>query len=1066
VLATAKRAQLTLSQARRLSVATGVVALLALAFVPEGSLADRVALAALIALGFGTALGWLQMQLQGRPVRAQLGQVEARSARTWFLVTIGVLLVAGLAVQTWFQPGTSIAGGDILPPDGTAWLGRVFEPWTWAGSSLGEPSQLPLALPWAVVLGMVHALGGDPATAQRIWYTVLFVGAALGALGLMAALRLGPIAAVVGSVVFVFNPYVVSEVNTYAVYMAAVGLLAALPAVLVAAGTGRLSTWWAAALIAVASPMLGYTFFNPPLVGLILGATLATPLLVGWIDGKHAGVRSFRALLLAVPLLLATSAYWIVPTILHLSGFAGSQLVSLSSWTWTEGRATLRNAFWLNAIWGWSFPEYYPYAPAYDGLLLKVAAFGLPAIAFSAVALQARTRRDQSFGRDRELRLVVAAATVALTLIFISTGTNAPGNTVFDPLYKLPFGWLLREPGRFLMLVALAYALLSAVVVQTLVYRKSVIEYIRYLVLSAGGVQGMVNRQSVVASLRSRRLVNGVFRLAIAPLVLGISLLMGFPLYTGAVVPDSRPGLPPVHVRLPGYWTEMARLVDGLPTQGALLVMPPDDFYQMPYSWGYYGADGFIVEMFHRPVLVPNGQGYSPASSQVMGAVNLTAQSILHRDWRQAETLVRALNTPLVLVRGDIDEGFPGRSIVAPDDLAAALTGAPNFTLVRKIGSLELFSLIGMTTESEVGATFATIDTQTPDLRLLSLLPPNTALVSSESHPGVSNIVQAPPLQLWQATAEGFVWQPTAPLGWAYRIAELDSKTIIPLDHAGVFKAEPSSVHIVYVRDVASNSITVSVPGRIAISNGDFTNGLWGPVGDCYDVNPAQANLRAKVISSGAPRGLPALQLSASFDSACESQSIGWSGGPLVLSLMIHPVQGAAPRICVWEFGPNQCASLPSIANQTGWSVYHASISPDAGTSAIALFLYADAGAPGTRTVNEYADVRVVEVPALPSLTLLSDPTAQSSPSAQLVVLHRSFSNDWVGPISGKHVLVDGMLNGWLIPIGLPEFSAYYKPANVLLAAQWTSLVTLLVLLLFSAGRRVGRYIVARSTKL
>ena len=59
--------------------------------------------------------------------------------------------------------------------------------------------------PWAAVLSIVHSLGGDADMAQRIWYTGLFMGAALGALGLMAALRLGRIAALVGSFVYVLE---------------------------------------------------------------------------------------------------------------------------------------------------------------------------------------------------------------------------------------------------------------------------------------------------------------------------------------------------------------------------------------------------------------------------------------------------------------------------------------------------------------------------------------------------------------------------------------------------------------------------------------------------------------------------------------------------------------------------------------------------------------------------------------------------------------------------------------------------------------------------------------------
>jgi hypothetical protein len=136
----------------------------------------------------------------------------------------------------------------------------------------------------------------------------------------------------------------------------------------------------------------------------------------------------------------------------------------------------------------------------------------------------------------------------------------------------------------------------------------------------------------------------------------------------------------------------------------------------------------------------------------------------------------------------------------------------------------------------------------------------------------------------------------------------------------------------------------------------------------------------------------------------------------------------------------------------------------------LGLYLYADAGDPGVRTVNEYANVQVVEVSALPSFTLLSDPTVQPSPAMQLVVFHSSFSPEWQASIGGTHVLVDGMLNGWLIPAGSHQFSAYYKPANAFSAAQWISLVavaaTLVVCVLFLIVGLVGRYRGTRSSGL
>jgi arabinofuranan 3-O-arabinosyltransferase len=439
-------------------------------------------------------------------------------------------------------------------------------------------------------------------------------------------------------------------------------------------------------------------------------------------------------------------------------------------------------------------------------------------------------------------------------------------------------------------------------------------------------------------------------------------LLVGFPLYTGVVVPDSRPGLPPVHVRMPGYWPEMARFVDALPIQGALLAMPPDDFYQMPYKWGYYGTDTFVVDMFRRPVLLPNAQGYSPASSQLAGAVDLTAQSIVRHDWRQTENLVRALNAPLVLVRGDIDSSFPNRSILDPNDLAAALSAVPNFVLIRQAGPLRLFSLVGATKDTEIGAPFVTTNSATPDLRLLPLVPLNAGLVTHESLQGLANLAEAPQLELWSAGPGELIWRPKSISGSKYEVAELASGTTVSLSGSRDRTVDFSSAKILYQPDSPNNAVTVSLPTRSAISNGDFSGGLWGPVGDCNEVNPAGANINATLIPNAAPGGFSAMQLSASNDSACEFQSLAWRGGPLVLSLLSHSVRGAAPRVCLWEFGPNHCAPLAAIPDRSGWVTYRASVTPDAGTTAISLYLYADAAAIGVRTVSDYANVRVATI--------------------------------------------------------------------------------------------------------
>jgi len=816
--------------------------------------------------------------------------------------------------------------------------------------------------------------------------------------------------------------------------IAALFLLAALPASIIAAGARQLPIVTCAGLIVLAAPMLGYVDFNPPLLGMALGAMIIAPLIAGWVHGADAGWRSLRALGLAFPVLVVASLYWIVEALLFLSIVPSAQLATVSSWSWTEARATIGNAFWLNTTWAWTFPEYFTFAKPYESFPLQFLKFLLPAVAFSALSLARLKPGSADFGRrEKAVRIALAAATGAVIILFLSTGTNPPGNAVFDALYRLPLGWILREPGRFLMVVGLAYAVLFAVVIDELTGNP-----IRFL--SRIGV-------------RSR---SGIYRSATV-LAFAAALPLGFPLLTGSVVPDERPILPSAHVRVPPYWADMARFTDSLQTHGGVLVMPPDDFYQMPYRWGYYGTDDFIVNLFHRPVVVPNGQGYAPASSQLAGAVNLAAQSILHNDWMQMEALVRAMDTPFVLVRRDIDSGFGGRAIIRGDELEKELTAAPNFALVRTIGSLSLFVLVGSTVQLERIATPVTIDSQTPDLRLLPLLSPGTALVSSQPRYGLASVSMAPPLDAWRATSSGLTWLTSLRDGWEYRLASLDSRRIVQIDQTVGFRVTESGADVAYIDTASGKSLAISIGARTVISNGSFDSGVWGPVGDCNAARPLrQAQPSARVVRGGAPGGLPALQLSATADSACETSQLEWRGGQLALSLLVHPIRGGGPRLCIWETGPQRCASIPAIPQRPGWSTYNGSVRIGAGTTSVSLGLYADAS--NGPALIEYADVRVLEVPALPDFALFATPQSQSASKDQLVVDHTTFSYQW-GADRGTHVLIDGMLNGWLVG-SEDEVKVKYLPTNLVRVAQWLSAFpwfAVLSVMVFGWFRRIAR---------
>ena len=178
----------------------------------------------------------------------------------------------------------------MTPVVGTAWLGRLFAPWSWSGSNLGGPAANEANLPFAAVYWLVHALRGSPASLKRIWYTALFVGAAVACYLFLRALRVGPAGSTLGALAYVFNAHVVT-IGTNPVFLAAMVLLPGLPAVVLTTASGRWTLRRGVLLLGASAPLLGYVYLNPPLVFMI-GALLASmPLLVGGLtDGQpHAG---------------------------------------------------------------------------------------------------------------------------------------------------------------------------------------------------------------------------------------------------------------------------------------------------------------------------------------------------------------------------------------------------------------------------------------------------------------------------------------------------------------------------------------------------------------------------------------------------------------------------------------------------------------------------------------------------------------------------------------------------------------------------------------------------------
>jgi hypothetical protein len=910
----------------------------------------------------------------------------------WTLAGLGVF---GLVVaQTWFRSGTVIAGEDIAPPIGTAWIGRIFNTYGWSGSNLGGPQANQDLLPFAALDKIVHLAGGSGALAQRIWLSLLIAGIIVAATALARSLSMSPLAGVCVGIFYLSNPITLTQVGANDVYLTAMVLVAALPALVISYGRGTLKQWQLNLGFVVAAPFVGFIYANPPLVGMLVLTVLVTPLLVWVRFGRDTAVRTWWGLLLAGTLMACASAYWLIPNLLASSSIASGTLSSLSAWAYTESRSTLANGFWLNTTWAWNISEYVPYAHLFRQFPIALVRPLIPLLAFFGLTLRSPGKDQRVLSRST--RLAGLLSVFVLGLILLSNGTRAPGSLIFDPLYHLPYGWLLREPGRFLMVVALGYALLIGLLVDRVSSRVRI--------PSNPTPSGGPNTVGTTRVSWSRWLMVSV---------VAVALVSAFPLWTGLVVSGPHDGFPSGHVVVPSSWTATADYLNSSKAPGgSLLVLPPDDFYFMPYTW-YYGIDGFIPNLLDRHVVVPSSQGYAKVSSELLGAVQLEASALTSHNWTEASRLLTAIGTPIVLVRGDIEATYAGRDIVSPAALSAALTNDPDMHLVHRIGPLSLYELNSQYWLAPTN--YATTDASAPDLRLLAVLPQRTALISSPPQAGHAVIVPLPPLPNWQVEQNGLTSRVDLPNGWTFTLAALTGAT-------GVSGASVPTATISRPSASRQTAILFRTLGSSLISNGTFQSGGWGNVGNCNNTVPLNApgDIGGGVV---AVQGLGmtatnVLQLHASFGAACESTPLNWHGGNVFIRYSSRSLSGQPPRLCLWEEPIGRCAQLSSTSTAptsqgSAWITHSSIVIPDTGTQTISVFVYADMPTGGGQTITQYANMVVRSGPAISDAVLIGSPETTAQP-LHLTVGIDGYSPSWSGAPGTTHVIVDGLRNGWL----------------------------------------------------
>lgn len=568
-------------------------------------------------------------------------------------------LVALIATSQWFTPGLLLGGGDNFPgffPDPGNWLARV--PYSWDLTGIGGPTSLVQEAPQIITIYLLR-LALDPAGAQHAFYALLLAAQLLSMMLLMLTVLPGHrVAALLGALFYVFNPATVIDPPGFFVMFVA-AFLPCIAALFIRAATGPLRLDRILAFT-LAAGLSGFLYINPPTLAILLIFSL---LLVAYVIAinRTARGRTVGRIALLAGLALLVNAYWLADGYFLLHSYVqqglGGLAATVDGWGFVSARASILNLFWLNSTWAWDV--YFPFSAGYRTPLLLAVVFVPTLLAFSSLL-------------NRTIPRIVAlpASVIALMALFLSTGQHQPWGTINLFLFHhVPLFWLFREPNtKFVYILLIVYAFLVGYQAEWFAIRAA--RVVRW------------------------RAISFFVQSGIAILFAGTFLLSGFPLVTGASVGRGYgANANKAGFVIPSYWYDLSRYLSRVgPTDGVLL-LPNDDYYQMRYTWGYYGLDSVANELLHNRVIPVSGElGYIANSHNG----SLTGQILKDVQTGSSSPIVpylNALGTRYVLQRNDIDATEPGRHVLTPQQVRTFLAAQHGLRLVRSFGKLDLYEV-------------------------------------------------------------------------------------------------------------------------------------------------------------------------------------------------------------------------------------------------------------------------------------------------------------------------------------------------------------------------------------
>lgn len=567
------------------------------------------------------------------------------------------LFLMGLVPFLWLRQGYIIARGDYFP----FWLNPQktldTDVHLWALDSMGHADPGSALIIHESFWLFLRSTGLSVELIQILLHVLSFIGAGFSMHYLSRTVypELNS-SHIIASVFYTFNFFVLqSRLNIGFVwtYTFLPLLMALLIKILVVPQQDSKATNKRIIYFGIASTViLSFASINPPNVIIILSILAIITLYYLFMQRKQP-----RSLLINIMKLAAISIpinlWWVIPVLNYYfwSPLTLNPEISVAVWSWSHNRASFLNLFWLNGVWAWR-PEYVPYYDSYSNPILIVLTF-VPFLLATAALL---FKSSKSYFNTYIMSFI-------LIFIFLAKGLHEPFSQLNLLFYThIPGMVMFREPTT-----------------------KFTMALMPFLALLIGYAVYYIANMDIGKHKPSR-----ITRTAIATFFILSFVISTYPLVTNPIEAKT-PQLPfSSYIKVPIYWYEATEWLINQPGDYRILITPPDDFYAMPYTWGYYGTEQFLARYIPKPILVTYYSTYR-INPDTAATIECLSKAIVYNKTAEFKALLDFLNIKYILQRNDIQHNFTGRNIISSDEMRAFLTQQPYIRLTKKFGQLDIY---------------------------------------------------------------------------------------------------------------------------------------------------------------------------------------------------------------------------------------------------------------------------------------------------------------------------------------------------------------------------------------